>query len=201
MRTRSTTVLGLLALVAACAGSARADAVADGLNAVTRGDYAAARAIWMTVAEPGKGQPGDARAQYFMGVIYEQGNGVPQDISAATHWFGLSAAQGDKHAQNNLGEIYYHGRGVPVDLKRALGYFEQAAGQGDAEGEFALGLMLARGEALPVNMPRAYIMFSRAIPGLSGTRKAEATYDKVLAGVNLSPGELMTANKAVAAKP
>jgi hypothetical protein len=39
-------------------------------------------------------EQGDANAQYNLGVIYDNGLGVPQDKVRAHMWFSLSAAQG-----------------------------------------------------------------------------------------------------------
>jgi TPR repeat protein len=41
-----------------------------------------------------------------LGLLYETGRGVPQNIRQAVKWFIQAARQGDKTAQHNLG-IYY----------------------------------------------------------------------------------------------
>ncbi len=51
----------------------RADAIDDGLAAYQRGDYAAALNFWKPLAEKG-----DAAAQNYLGLIYDEGQG-PQD--------------------------------------------------------------------------------------------------------------------------
>lgn len=62
---------------------------------------------------------GDAEAQYMMGIMYLNGEGVPADPKMAVHWFRLSAAQGYKIAQLQLAECYSLGVGVEVDERRA----------------------------------------------------------------------------------
>ncbi len=37
------------------------------------------------------------------GLSYDQGRGVPKDLSKAAHWYAAAAAQGDDSAQYNLG--------------------------------------------------------------------------------------------------
>ena len=64
-------------------------------------------------------QQGDAQAQNNLGVMYENGRGVPQDYDEAVKWYRLAAAQGDADAQNNLGVMYENGRGVPQDNEEA----------------------------------------------------------------------------------
>jgi hypothetical protein len=41
---------------------------------------------------------GDAKAQFTLGLMYDNGQGVPQDYVQAHMWFNLSAAQGDAYA-------------------------------------------------------------------------------------------------------
>jgi len=61
----------------------------DALAAYQRGDYAEAMRLWRPLAEQG-----DALAQAMLGVMYDNGQGVPQDYVLAHMWFNLAAAQG-----------------------------------------------------------------------------------------------------------
>ena len=47
-----------------------------------------------------------ASAQYYLGNMYDNGQGVLQDYSKTVKWYRLSAKQGDADAQNNLGVMY-----------------------------------------------------------------------------------------------
>ena len=47
-----------------------------------------------------------APAQCNLGLCYQAGRGVPQDMHEAVKWFIRAARQGDKTAQHNLG-LYY----------------------------------------------------------------------------------------------
>ena len=58
---------------------------------------------------------GDAAAQSNLGVMYANGQGVPQDYAEAVQWYRKAADQGDADAQNNLGVMYDKGQGVPQD--------------------------------------------------------------------------------------
>ena len=55
---------------------------------------------------------GNAEAQYFLGMMYANGRGVPQDYVTARGWYEKAAAQGDAMAQYNLGAMYFYGQGV-----------------------------------------------------------------------------------------
>jgi uncharacterized protein len=54
---------------------------------------------------------GDATAQYILGRMYLDGNGVSQNYAEAVKWFRLSADRGDADAQNSIGTMYEHGLG------------------------------------------------------------------------------------------
>jgi hypothetical protein len=45
---------------------------------------------------------GNARAQHNLGVMYNEGMGVPQDYQTALKWYRLAAKQGNAYAQYNL---------------------------------------------------------------------------------------------------
>ena len=63
--------------------------------------------------------------------MYENGQGVAQDYSAAMKWFRMAADQGHEKAQYNLGFMYYQGQGVPQNTSEALRWLHKAQVQGD----------------------------------------------------------------------
>ena len=69
---------------------------------------------------------GDAKAQFFLGILYYNGQGVPQDYGKARQWYEQAAAQGHAGAQNILAELYYAGLGVQQDDVRAYMWFSLA---------------------------------------------------------------------------
>ncbi len=60
----------------------------DGLVAYYAGDYATALRLWRPMAE--QGYPG---AQNNLGVMYRDGQGVPEDNVRAYMWFSLAASR------------------------------------------------------------------------------------------------------------
>ncbi len=58
-----------------------------GLQAYRRGDYATALEEWLSLAEQG-----NATAQYRLGFMYADGEGVAQDYVLSHMWFNLAAA-------------------------------------------------------------------------------------------------------------
>jgi TPR repeat protein len=104
------------------AQSAMAGQFDDGKTANERRNYAKALRLFRPLAEQG-----DAKAQHFLGVMYINGKGVPQDFAEAVKWYRKAADQGYAGAQNNLGLMYLKGNGVPQDYVQAHRWFNLAA--------------------------------------------------------------------------
>ena len=84
-----------------------------GLAAAQAGDYATALQEWTPLAEARK-----CDAQYNLGIMYYNGQGVPQDYAEAAKWFRLAAEQGDVSAQYNLGVMYDNGKAFLKTTKK-----------------------------------------------------------------------------------
>ena len=104
-------------------------AIADfavGLNAYKKGDYVAAVKEWRPLADSG-----DPAAQFNLGLLYLDGQGVPQDFAQAATWFTRSAEQDYTKAQLNLGALYGVGKGVKRDYVIAYKWLNVCAGKGE----------------------------------------------------------------------
>ena len=77
-------------------------------------------------------EQGTAAAQFYLGLMYAKGEGVPEDDAEAVRWFRLAAEQGTATAQLNLGLMYAIGKGVPVDDVTAYAWLNIAAAQGQS---------------------------------------------------------------------
>ncbi len=82
---------------------------------------------WLVLAA----EQGDMPAQLRLGELYENGNGVPQNVSEAAKWYKLAAEQGDMPAQLKLGELYENGNGVPQNISEAAKWYTLVAKQND----------------------------------------------------------------------
>lgn len=121
-----------------------------GLRALESGDYAAA------VANLTEGSmQGYAVAQYYLGLMYQQGIGIEVDYERAMQLYALSAQQGMVQAQFNLGLMYDRGEGTAQDYREAYYWYQQAAEEGSADGQYALGTMNFYGQGRPQNYPEA----------------------------------------------
>ncbi len=92
---------------------------------------------------------GDAQAQTSLGIMYDNGEGAPEDDAEAVRWYRLAAEQGHVLAQSNLGLMYDKGEGVPKDDAEAVRWYRLAAEQGYAQGQYNLGVKYDTGEGVP----------------------------------------------------
>lgn len=78
-------------------------------------------------------EQGDVKAQYNLGVSYENGYGVEKSYTEAVKWYRLAAGQGLDWAQYNLGVCYDNGEGVEQSYTEAVKWYKKAAEQGHEE--------------------------------------------------------------------
>ena len=116
-----------------------------GEAAYDRGDYTNAYKEFKELAEHGH-----ARAQCFLGWMYHEGQGAPQDHAEAVKWYRKAADQGHAKAQYNLATMYDEGLGVPQNHVEAVNWYRRAAEQGNADAQTLLRL---RGELLAIEIP------------------------------------------------
>ena len=84
----------------------------------------------------------------YLGVMYANGEGVPEDDAEAVRWYRMAAEQGHAGAQYALGFMYATGRGVLKDDAEAVRWYRMAAEQGHAGAQYNLGLMYANGRGV-----------------------------------------------------
>ena len=133
-----------------------------GAEAYRQGDFTSALSKWRPLATKGY-----AAAQFGLGSMYANGEGVPQDDVEAVKWFRYAAEQGNAEAQFNLGAMYAVGRGMPQSYTEAVEWYRTARQlQGLLRAQFNLGGMYANGDGVLQNDVKAYAWLS--IAGLQG---------------------------------
>lgn len=73
---------------------------------------------------------GDGNACFDLGVMYENGEGITQDLVEAVKWYKKSAELGMVSAQYLLGNAYALGLGVPQNYIFAYAWHNVASSQG-----------------------------------------------------------------------
>jgi uncharacterized protein len=122
----------VIILLAMASTPAYAQSFRDGAAAFNRSDYTKAARILGPIAEQG-----NQEAQTYLGFMYANGRGVPQDYHEAVRWYRRASEQGNPSAQFLLGLCYDKGQGVPLDFVQAYKWLNLAVAHASArEREF-----------------------------------------------------------------
>lgn len=161
------------------AASATAQAgLQEGINAYRYGNFALALKELKPLAEKG-----DAKAQWYLGNMYSDGNGVPQSHKKAASLYRKSAEQGNAAAQYSFGVMCERGIGVPKSAKQAASWYHKAAELGYAEAQYVLGTMYENGRgAVRKDLVQAYKWFSLA--AAAGFEMAEENIAEIKPGMS-----------------
>ena len=197
MTTSRAKLAGLALIAALCAAvllglTAPAWAGLDeAVAAYQRGDYASAFREFRPLAEQG-----NANAQYNLGIMYDNGQGVSQDYAGAVKWFRKAAKQGVAEAQFELGFMYDKGLGVPQDYAKALQWWRKAAERGYAKAQSKLGFMYRNGQGVPQDYVQAHkwynLVASRLPPGIDRDR---AVKNRFIIAQKMTPAQISEAQK------
>ncbi len=155
-------------------------------NAYQLGDYAVAEREFRPLAERG-----DVLAQYKLGLMYNNGEGVRRDFDKAAMWFNGAAVQGYAPAQTNLGVMYEKGQGVTRNYGEAVSWYRHGAEQGNATAQYRLGRMYVLGRGVRRDYTEAVAWFK--IAAAQGLEDAATARDAV--AVRLSPQQLAEASR------
>lgn len=117
-------LLSLLFSMPLAAGTAQS--LNQAIEAATRGDFAVAYCILKPLAD--RGQPD---AQYHLGWMFANGEGLALDEEKAVKLWQLAARQGHEEAQFRVAMAYLHGEGVKRNIGQAVEWLHQLALRGD----------------------------------------------------------------------
>ncbi|MFT3810288.1 MAG: toll/interleukin-1 receptor domain-containing protein [Micropepsaceae bacterium] len=105
---------------------------------------------------------GCAIAQFYLGMMYQDGELVEYDIAKAIRWLTASSDQNYPPAMNRLGAAYALGRGVPEDDARAAELYRRAADLGDVRAMINYARVLEQGIGIEKNSGAAIAYYRRA---------------------------------------
>jgi TPR repeat protein len=193
MKTQSTfiTVLGFYFILALLGVNGQANAQSgtnpfiSGYKAYLKKDFKRALIYWRPLAEAG-----NLDAQYHLGNMFLNGQGVTVDWSEAGKWFRASAEQGDVGAQYLIGEMNLKGMGMVRDYQKAGNWFKKAAEQGYPDAQFRLGEWYAEGKGGVTNLLLAYVWLKLA--GANGIQAGDEK--RKLVETRLTAKEIKHAN-------
>ena len=155
-----------LTLAAALLGTLNAPAHAglrEAIAAYNSNDFESAAAQLAPLAEAG-----DAEAQFYLGYLYETGQGVERDESLSANFYRQAGTLGHQRAQFNLGLAYERGRGVEQDPAQSLEWFLKAANQGFPRAQYKAAELYLAGSGTRREPMQSYKWFK-----LAGSKRYE----------------------------
>ena len=160
----------------------------EALKAYNDADYARAMRIFRPLADRGQ-----TMAEYILGLMYANGQGVPQDYAEALKWHLKAAEQGEAKAQFSVGLMYFKGLGAKQSLADAFKWYRRAADQGDPIAQYNLAAMYARGEVVKRDPVSALVFYTLAtMHAVTSAGPAKARLEKTM-----SPAQIAAADKRV----
>lgn len=168
---------------------AQEDAFSKGFQAYEQEDYVEAARWFRLAAEQGR-----PKAQFNLGVMYDDGDGVPENDIEAVKWYRLAADQGDARAQHNLGLMYHNGSGVPQNDAEAVKWWRLAAEQGHARAQHNLGFMYGTGKGVPEDFVQAYKWLNlSAAQGDENAKKGKEIVRKIMTPQQIAEAQKLSA--------
>lgn len=104
--------------------------ISQGVAAAGRGNHAEAYWWWRPLADAGM-----AEAQYHLGWLYANGDGLRVDVPRAISWWQRAAQGGSSEAEFAIGMAYLNGetRTLKKDFPKALEWLARAADHANAD--------------------------------------------------------------------
>ncbi len=181
--------LALAVVFLSCLTAPARAGIDEGLAAYERGDYATALQEWAPLANQG-----DAEAQYFLGHMYVEGQGVPRQYGKAAVWIRQAAEQGNGYGQFALGYLYDKGTGVAQDDAEAARWYRKSAEQGNTVAQNNLGIMYEHGRGVPQDYVRAYLWYDLSV-SLPGADRSKAVRNLDEIARKMTPAEIAEAQR------
>ena len=125
---------------------------------------------------------GDTSAAYYLGEMYQFGDGVAVNGDKAVKWLTVAAKAGNTQAARQLGLLYLDGVVAVQDFTQARKWFEVAARAGDGTALRNLGDMNANGFGAPADPELAYAYYS--VAALQGNDYAAVMRDRLAKTLN-----------------
>ena len=108
-------------------------------------------------------------ANFRIGDMYADGNGVPEDTSEAERWYqrGVDMASAGARAGWLTADVYLanaclQSKGVPLDCSKAMHWMKEAAEYGNRQAQVNLGSMYRDGQGTPQNYGEAMYWYRKA---------------------------------------
>ncbi len=131
-------------------------------------------------------------AQYDLGNLHINGNGIPRNYDEAAKWFYRAAVRGHATAQYNLGIMYTNGFGVSKNHAEGVKWYHKAAKQGLKSAQIIMGFKYTIGRSVSKNYVLAYMWLNLAV--LQGNKRAakiRPLIEKEMTPQQISKGQML----------
>lgn len=128
---------------------------------------------------------GDDRAQYQLGLVYYNGDGINKNYRRAYCYFQKAADQGHAEAQFMLGEMLRSGKKIGKDLKKAFEWYALASQQGHIPSKHCLAGMVYDGEGCKRDAKRGKELFEEVAKG--GYAPSQMVLGAIYVGEGVEP--------------
>ncbi|ORX86515.1 HCP-like protein [Anaeromyces robustus] len=105
---------------------------------------------------------GIPEAMYMLGLMYEKGYGISNDICMAIYWYNEAAKYHYGKAFKALGNIYENGIGVIKNDKKAYEFYKNGSDIGEVSCFTCLGRMYENGQYVEENIGKAVYLYQQA---------------------------------------
>jgi TPR repeat protein len=102
------------------------------------------------------------QAQHLVGVIYEYGIGIQQDLKKAVSYYRRAAEQRYVESMYHLALMYVYGRGTETQHLRGLSLFEAGCSANHAPSCHYMGIMKTYGYGTGVDYQEAALWFEKS---------------------------------------
>lgn len=113
---------------------------------------------WFTKAA----EQNHSKAEFYLGICYENGKEVKQDYQQAILWFQKAAEHGLEEAQCRLGSNYFNGIGVKQNYQQAAFWYRKAAEQDFSSAQCTLGYYYENGYGVEKDQEQAIVWYRKA---------------------------------------
>ncbi len=113
---------------------------------------------WFTKAA----EQNHSKAEFYLGICYENGKEVKQDYQQAILWFQKAAEHGLDEAQCRLGSNYFNGIGVKQNYQQAAFWYRKAAEQDFSSAQCTLGYYYENGYGVEKDQKQAIVWYRKA---------------------------------------
>jgi len=120
---------------------------------------------------------GSATADYYAGIIYRDGIGVPASDELAFQHFQAASRLNHPGAYNNLAYMYEEGQFVDVDTAEAMALYEISMELGSETAPFNLAVAYLWGNGVPVNYAKSAALFILSLERGNDSFIEESDYD------------------------